>query len=70
MAYELTSRTGAIQERHPDLPSIIDRLSDVFTGRIVTTDSIPGPSGTAYRIWIDNDQLYGWAFPIEDLYRK
>lgn len=63
MSYELVSRTGAIIERHPDVPAIIERLSDVFAGQLITTDRIPDYAGDpAHRVWV-GDRLYGWAFP-------
>lgn len=64
MAYELVSRTGAIVERHPDVPAVIERLSDVFTGQVVSTDRITDYAGDpAHRVWV-GDKLYGWAFPV------
>lgn len=64
MAYELVSRTGAIVERHPDVPAVIERLSDVFTGELITTDRIIDYAGDpAHRVWV-GDRLYGWAFPV------
>ena len=64
IAYELVSRTGAIVERHPDLPAVIERLSDVFTGQVVSTDRITDYAGDpAHRVWV-GDKLYGWAFPV------
>lgn len=63
MAYELVSRTGAVIEAHPDVPSIIDRLSDTFVGQVITTDRITDYAGDpAHRVWV-GDKLYGWAFP-------
>lgn len=52
MAYELTSFTGAIQERHPTVERAVERVAAVFHDCKVTTDG--------YRIWVDG-QLYGWA---------
>ena len=64
MAYELVSRTGAIVERHPDLPAVIERLSDVFIGELIKTDRITDYAGDpAHRIMV-GDKLYGWAFPV------
>ena len=64
MAYELVSRTGAIVARHPHLPAVIERLSDVFTGQVVSTDRITDYAGDpAHRITV-GDKLYGWAFPV------
>ena len=63
MAYELTSRTGAIVESHPDVQAIVQRLSAAFPGQVVTTDRIADYAGDpAHRVWV-GDQLYGWAFP-------
>ena len=64
MAYELVSRTGAIVERHPDLPAVIERLSGVFIGELIKTDRITDYAGDpAHRIMV-GDKLYGWAFPV------
>lgn len=63
MSLELVSRTGALIERHPDLPSVISRLSETFIGELVTTDRITDYAGDpAHRVFI-GDKLYGWAFP-------
>lgn len=52
MTVELTSFTGAIQERHPTVERAVERVAQVFPDREVTTDG--------HRIWVD-DQLYGWV---------
>lgn len=52
MTVELTSFTGAIQERHPTVEHAVERVAQVFSDRKVTTDG--------YHIFVD-DQLYGWA---------
>lgn len=71
MPLELTSFTGALRERHPNIESVIDRLADTFTGSLITsTPYTTDTGGTAYRIWLDNDQLYGWAIPLSDIYKE
>ena len=60
MTYTLTSYSGALQERFPDVPSAIDRLSDVFTGELVTTTLVTNDEGEqVHRVWV-GEQLYGW----------
>lgn len=60
MAYILTSYSGALQEHHPDLPSAIDRLSDVFSGELVTATAHTNDEGEPIHcVWV-GEQLYGW----------
>jgi len=69
MPLELTSFTGALRERHPNIESVIDRLADTFTGSLISSSPYTTEAGSiAYRIWVDNDQLYGWAIPLSDIY--
>ena len=71
MPLELTSFTGAIRERHPNIESVIDRLADIFIGSVVSSDTYTTEAGNiAYRIWLDNNQLYGWAIPLSDIYKE
>ena len=69
MPLELTSFTGALRERHPNIESVIDRLADTFTGSMITSDAYTTEAGSiAYRIWVDGDRLYGWVIPLSDIY--
>ena len=69
MPLELTSFTGALRERHPNIESVIDRLADTFTGSLISSDAYTTEAGSiAYRIWVDGDRLYGWAIPLSDIY--
>lgn len=52
MAYQLTSFTGALQERHPTVERAVERVAAVFHDCKVTSDG--------YRIFVDG-QLYGWV---------
>lgn len=71
MPLELTSFTGALRERHPNIESVIDRLADTFSGSLISSTPYTTDKGnTAYRIWVDGDQLYGWAIPLSDAYRE
>lgn len=71
MPLELTSFTGALRERHPNIESVIDRLADTFSGSLITSTPYTTDKGnTAYRIWLDNSQLYGWAVPLSDAYKE
>ena len=71
MPLELTSFTGALRERHPNIESVIDRLADTFTGSLISSDAYTTEAGSiAYRIWVDGDQLYGWAIPLSDIYKE